>query len=932
MNFKKIFPLSNPLKKVPKFPTSRFRKINWKRIKTWILRLGLGFLLLMLALFLWFAKDLPTPGHITNLQSAAATQIFDRNGNELYTIHGNVKRIMVGNNDIPTNVKEATLTAEDRSFYHDYGINFKGVLRAAYDDIFHGSGGLVGGSSITQQYVKNALLTSQKTFTRKIQEAILAIEIETMYSKPDILTMYLNEIPYGSYAYGIEAASETFFGKKANQLDLAEAATLAALPQAPTYYSPYGIHPDDRLARVDWILDGMVTQGYITQDQATAAKAEAKNIKFVPQNEQIAAPHFVMYVKDLLAEKYGEQMLEEGGLKVYTTLDSTDQQAAEQAVADAKLSSVNATNASLVSIDPKTGQILAMVGSRDFFNQAIDGQVNVAISPRQPGSSFKPIMYATAFKKQFSPGYTLWDVTTNFGNYTPQDYDGKTRGPVTIRTALAGSLNIPAVKTLALTGINNVLDQAHSMGITTLNDPSRYGLSLVLGGGEVTLLDETTAYGVFANNGVLAPTTPILKVVNLKGKVLEQYKANPKNVLDPSISYEISNILSDNNARSFEFGSHSALYFSDRPVAAKTGTTQNNRDAWTVGYTPSITAGVWVGNDDNTPMSAGGAGAMAAAPIWHEYMAKVLSGTPVEQFNQPSNVKSCTLDRYTNQLPSGGQTTTDICTPWQIPTERAQSVGTLRIDKYTGKIATDDCPDQFTETETFQDIHSEQPNNPAWESPVRAWLAAAGILTVAPPSGDKTCAATTDHTTISLSAPAAGTQVSGTININASVNSNVSIAKVDFLLDGVNIGTATNSPYQISYDTSGLASGAHSLSAIATDQYGLTTTADSVGIIIAGGPPGDVTNVLLTPGTNTIAASWKNPSDADLASVNIYISTSSGTLGNLYGNFSALPSSNGAESISSLKNKTTYYVTLRPVDSLGNENNSTTQYSTTTLP
>jgi 1A family penicillin-binding protein len=933
MNIKNIFSFNNLRNSPGATKISSLKNINGAKIKTWFLRICLGFLVFMMLLSLWFAKDLPTPGKIHRHQSAAATQIFDRNGNELYTIHGDTKRIMVGYNDIPPTVIQATLTAEDRSFYHDYGINAKGVLRAAYNDIFHHTGSLAGGSTITQQFVKNALLTSQKTFTRKIKEAILAIEIETMYSKQDILTMYLNEIPYGSYAYGIEAASETFLGKKAKDLTLAESVTLTALPQSPTYYSPYGIHPDQRLARVNWILDGMVSQGYITKDQAIQAKKEAKDIKFVPQHEQISAPHFVMYVKDLLAEQYGEQTLEEGGLKVYTTLDGDKQKAAEQAVADAKLSNVNATNASLVSIDPKTGQILAMVGSRDFFNQDIDGQVNVAIANRQPGSAFKPVVYATLFKKEYSPGTTFWDVTTDFGNYTPKDYDGTTRGPVTIRKALAGSLNIPAVKSLYLAGMNNVLDQAHSMGITTLNQPDRYGLSLVLGGGEVKLLDLTTAYSVFANQGVLAPTTPFLKVVNGNGKVLQEYKENKKDVLDPSIAYEISNILSDNNARSYMFGSHSALYFSDRPVAAKTGTTQQNRDAWTMGYTPSIATGVWVGNDDNTPMTAGGAGAMAAAPIWHQYMEKVLSGTPVEQFNRPDNVKDVTIDRYSNKLPNGGETTTDIFTPWQIPTEKAQNIGAIRLDKYTGKRATDDCPDQFTETKNFLDIHSEQPDNPAWENPVRNYLASIGMLTDAPPKGEKTCAAVTNHTTVDIISPAEGDTVSGNFTIAVEVNSNVSISNVEFQIDGQSLGKATSKPYETTINANTLPAGVHRITVVATDESGVPTTAQvTINVVIQDtSPPGPATSISITPGANFLNISWKNPSDSDFSGAKIYLSTSASTLGSLNDTISGSPGGSSSTAIHGLKGKTTYYVTIRPVDSNGNENQNTTQYLGTTL-
>lgn len=826
-NLNRYNPFRNPL---------NLRKIahpkewNWRKIRIWTLRIFLGFFLFVLLLFAWFAKDLPTPGKIKNIQTGGAVQLVDRNGKPIYTSGSGVKRFDLNFSDIPDVVKETTITAEDRNFYYDFAINFKGFLRAIYVDVFHRSSNLVGGSTITQQFVKNTLLTPQKSITRKIKELILSIEVEIMYSKEQILTMYLNQMAYGSNSYGVEAASQTFFAKHAKDLDLAEAATLAALLQRPTYYSPYGTHPDQRLARVNWILDGMVGQNYIDQVQADAAKKEAKNLKFAEHHDFVVAPHFADYVKGVLVDQYGEQLVDSGGLKVTTTLDLDKQTQAEEAVtagAGRNFDNINASNAALVSIDPKTGQILAMVGSRDYFNNEIDGQVNVAVADRQPGSAFKPVVYSTLFKGQYSPGTTFWDVTTDFGNYTPKDYDGSTRGPVTIRRALAGSLNIPAVKALYLAGMDNVLNQAHDMGITTLNDRNRYGLSLVLGGGEIKLLDLATAYGVLANGGVLHPTTPILKVIDANGKVLEQYKDDPKQVLDPKIAYEISSILSDNNARAYIFGSNSSLYFSDRPVAAKTGTTSEYRDAWTFGYTPSVVTGVWVGNNDNSSMTAGAAGAMAAAPIWHDFMARFLDGTPVEDFVKPDGVDTATIDKYTNKLPSGGQTTTDIFTSWQLPTERATGSGTIRIDKFTGHEATDNCPAQFVEEKTYTAIHSEQPDNPSWENPVRAFAASMGLISATPPSGERTCAGLTNSTTIKIKTPVNGATVSDVFSIVAGVTSNISVQKVDFYIDDAAIGTEKKSPYSITYNAANLKPGDHRLSAVVTDTMGLSYT-DSI--------------------------------------------------------------------------------------------------------
>lgn len=831
---KNLNPFRNPLNIVHVRRIAQPRTWNWRKIGRWVSRIILGFFLFILLLFAWFAKDLPTPGKIKTLQTAGAIQLFDRNGKPIYTASGGVKRFDLNYSDIPESVKETTLTAEDRNFYHEFAINIRGVMRAAYYDIFHKTAFLSGGSTITQQFVKNALLSPQKSFTRKIKELILSIEIEIMYSKDQILTMYLNQIPYGSNAYGIEAASQTFFDKHAKDLTLAEAATLAAILQRPTYYSPYGTHPDERLARVNWIIDSMVSLKYIDQVQADKTKAEAKNLKFAERHDYVVAPHFAQYVKDVLVDKYGEQAVESGGLKVTTTLDLDKQAMAEDAIksgAARRFDNINASNAALVSIDPKTGQILAMVGSRDYFDNSIDGQVNVAVAERQPGSAFKPVVYATAFKQNYDPAFTLWDVQTDFGNYTPRNYDGTFHGPVSMRKALAGSLNIPAVKTLYLAGLDNVLNQAHSMGITTLNDRDRYGLSLVLGGGEIKLVDLATAYGVFADQGSLAPTTPILKVTNSNGKVLEEYKDNKKDVLDPQIAYEISSILSDNQARSFIFGSNSALYFSDRPVAAKTGTTSEYRDAWTVGYTPSLVTGVWVGNNDNSPMTAGAAGAMAAAPIWHDYMAKALANTSVEEFQKPDSIQTLTVDKYTNKLPAGGETIADIFASWQVPTQRAHGVGTIRIDKYTGQEATDDCPSQFVDVKTYMDIHSELPENPNWENPVRAYAANMGIIFSAPPSGEKTCAGLTNRTTVKIKTPVNGSTVSGNFTISAGVDSAVGIQKVDFLIDDKVIGTATKKPYSFVYNTSTLDAGTHRVSAVVTDATGLSFS-DSVVITV----------------------------------------------------------------------------------------------------
>jgi len=805
------------------------KRFSWRTFWKWTGRIALGFVIFIVLLFAWYAKDLPTPGKIKYLETAAATQIFDRNGKQLYAFHGDVKRIPVKQEEIPEVMKEATITAEDRNFYRHFGIDVKGMLRAAYNIVFkHQS--LQSGSTITQQYVKNALLDSKQTFNRKIKEIILSIEIEVMYSKEQIITMYLNEIPYGSNAYGIEAASNNFFDKSAKDLTLAEAATIAALPKAPTFYSPYGTHPDRRIARVNYILDSMADLNYVTKDEAAKAKDEAKDLKFSSPKEYIVAPHFVMYVKEKLIEKYGEQAVNEGGLKVTTTLDWDKQEKAQKAVeegAAARQSNINASNAALTAVDPKTGQILAMVGSVDFFNQDIDGQVNVADSQRQPGSSFKPVVYAALFKDaNFNPGKILWDVPTDFNGYQPHNYDGTTHGPISIRQALAGSLNIPAVKALYLAGMNNAINTAHDMGITTLNQPDRYGLSLVLGGGEIKLIDLVTAYGVFANSGNLSPTTCILKVENNKGKVLEEYKEENKQVLDPQIAYEISSILSDNDARNYIFGS-SALDFYDRSVAVKTGTTSEYRDAWTVGYTPQLAAGVWVGNNDNTPMSAGAAGAMAAAPIWHKFMASALDGATVESFVKPAGITELTVDKLSNKLPTdhSPETITDIFASWQAPKDKDNIHIVVTIDKATGKRATASCPKSATENKVFTDLHSEQPNNPSWENPVIEAATQYGVNINTPPS-DTACsqADTNNNTKVSaiITKPNNGDSVASDFDISASVSSKNGLKKVEFFIDDKLVNTDTSSPYVAK--AKDLSSGKHVIKVTATDRSGNTSS------------------------------------------------------------------------------------------------------------
>lgn len=616
-------------------PRLIFREIALVSLYVFMMFGSLGF-----GVFIYIYFKAPIAANLTKRLSPETTIIYDRTGQHiLYEIHGEENRIVLAHDEIPDSIRIATLAAEDARFYSHFGIDIFSILRAMKKNLQENSMSQ-GASTITQQLARNAFLGREKTIRRKIIELVIAIKIEKKYTKDQILDMYLNEIPYGSNAYGIEAAAQTFFGKDAKDLTLDEAALLAALPKATSYYSPYGNHLGEALSRQQNILDRIGTLQLASSAAVTEAKTNLITEKIIPFADAIDSPHFVFYARDELEKKFGAELLEKGGLRVYTTLDYDKQKLAEQLVSesDASLKKYGASNAALVSLDPKTGQILAMVGSKNYYDDSIDGQVNVTIRPRQPGSSFKPFAYATAFEKGYQPETKLIDAQTDFGadgsgrHYIPRNYDGKFHGVVTMRQALAMSLNVPAVKTLSLAGVQATIDLAHRLGITTLNDINRYGLSLVLGGGEVKLLDETAGYAVFANDGKKNTPTAILSVTDSQGKELYKTTAQNTSVLDPQIARKINSILSDNNARIPIFGPNNKLFIPGKIVAAKTGTTSEFKDAWTVGFTPYIATGVWVGNNDNIPMRAGADGSYVAAPIWNKFMAQVLNDYPVEPF------------------------------------------------------------------------------------------------------------------------------------------------------------------------------------------------------------------------------------------------------------------------------------------------------------
>lgn len=584
--------------------------------------------------FLYFLilRDLPSPTKLSSPNSfPVSTKIFDRNGKLLYDVYIEKNRTPIKLSELPPYIKEATLASEDKDFYKHSGFAVRGILRALFNTVFHRK--LQGGSTITQQLAKNALLSQERTLRRKIREALLTISIELLYSKDKILEMYLNQIPYGGTAYGIGAASQMYFGKTPDKLTLAEAALLAGLPASPTRYSPFGAHPETAKQRQEYVLEEMVKNKFINQEGAEKAKEEELN--FVRRGHGIQAPHFVMYVKDQLVEKYGQQTVDQGGLRVYTTLDLEIQEMAQTAVASevAKLEKQKVSNGATLVTIPQTGEILAMVGSKDYFAGDIDGNFNVVTSGlRQPGSSIKPLNYALAFEKRIlTPASLVLDIPTCFNVsgqalYCPGNYDNQFHGVTQVRFALGNSYNIPAVKTLALNGLENFVEQTRAMGITTFQDPKNYGLSLTLGGGEVKMTDMAVAFGVLANAGKKQNLYAIQKVEDYRGKVLEEHKTEEgEAVISPESCYLVSHILLDNNAREAMFGSSSYLLVRNHPeVSAKTGTTNDKRDNWTIGYTPSALVAVWVGNNDYKPMSAVASGVTGASPIWNKIMRFVL--------------------------------------------------------------------------------------------------------------------------------------------------------------------------------------------------------------------------------------------------------------------------------------------------------------------
>lgn len=624
-----------------------------------------GILLGAWGLYDYVFRGLPTAADLVNHQPIVSTKILDRNGQLLYSIYKDENRTVVPLSEVPQHVVNATVAIEDKDFYHHNGFSLKGIIRAA---IANSQGDKVqGGSTITQQLVKNTLLSPERTLQRKIREVLLAVIVDASFSKEQILEMYFNEIPYGGETYGIEEAAQRFYGKSATELTLAEGAFLAGLPAAPTAYSPFGPTPELAYGRQREVLRRMVEDNYITQ--AEADEAAAQPLTFSTDRTDIQAAHFVMYVRQLLAERYGDRMLTQGGLVVRTSLDLNIQTSAEQAVNQEleRLKRMRVSNGAALVTNPNTGEILAMVGSRDYFDFAHDGQVNVTLRPRQPGSSIKPLTYATAMELGLiTPSTLIDDNPVRFDSpgsapYVPKNYDGKYHGRVTVRESLGSSYNIPAVKTLAQVGVNTVIDKGEKLGITTWQDRQRFGLSLTLGGGEVRMIDMAQLYSSFATYGYAVAPNPLLEVTNYKGELLyrndcalDQGHCFTSRQLDARVAYQITDILKDNQARTPAFGPQSVLNIPNQEVAVKTGTTNSLRDNWTIGYTSQYLVATWVGNNDNSPMSYVASGITGASPIWNTIMRSLLSETSPHRFPDPQGLKKVTICKATGTLPCTG--------------------------------------------------------------------------------------------------------------------------------------------------------------------------------------------------------------------------------------------------------------------------------------
>lgn len=809
--------------------SGKSRRFPWKRFFRFAIKASGVMLVLLFIYTLWVSRDLILldPNRLRDRQIHQSTNIYDRTGQHLlYQIFTDQRRTLVTLDKIPLNLRNGLIATEDKSFYEHIGVRPLSILRAFLVGTFT-SKPIAGTSTLTQQLIKNAVLTNERSLDRKLKEIILSLRLEQKYTKDEILQIYFNEIPYGSTNYGVEAAAQNYFGKSVSELDLEQSATLAGLPKAP---SKYLNNPDALKERRNFVLRRMKEEGYISE--AEMKDAQTKPLTFSRRVDNITAPHFVFYVKDQLDEMYDEQTVDAGGLSVITTLDYDAQVAAEKAIKDKEklLDQAGANNAALLSLDPRSAQILAYVGSKDFFNSDIKGQFDIiSQARRQPGSSIKPIIYAAAFEKGYTPDTVLFDVVTNFSlsgtPYIPKNYNLNEYGPVTMRQALQGSLNIPAVKTFYLVGEKKGIEFAKKLGYTTF-DAGNFGLSLVLGGGEVSMLEHVNAYATFADNGVYHDPVSILKVSNSKGDTLYEWKATEgKQAVDPKITATLTSVLTDDASRAYIFGAGGALTLPGRPVAAKTGTTNGYKDAWTVGYTPSVVTGVWTGNSDNKEMKQGYGGSKVSGDIWHGFMAEYLKNKPVESFPAapPNDAEK--------------------------PVLRGSSGGgvTLEVNRVTGKIATSSTPPEYITQKTFLQPHDilyyvnkddprgPYPTNPqddpqfsVWEGAVQSWIERKKTADPnwqmsfeEPPTEYDDEQSLALIPTLTVLSPTPGSVLNSrhfTTNIQVSAPRGVS--KVTYFIDKQKIATVDTYPFTLDTFVRSIENGTHELSLIVEDDVG----------------------------------------------------------------------------------------------------------------
>lgn len=778
-----------------------------------------------------FAIDLPSPDKIVR-REGFSTKILDRNGKVLYDIYTNERRNPVELSQVPNYLRQATIAIEDKNFYKHQGFDPTGIVRAFGNIILKGK--VQGGSTLTQQLVKTVLLSSERTIFRKLREFILAVQIERKYSKDQILQMYLNEVPYGGTAVGVESASEVYFGKKVSDLTLVESAILAGLPQRPSAYSPYSSTPKAYVARTQQVLRRMREDGYITKEQEEGAKTQIDGIEFQAKGAGFKAPHFVQYVEKVLADRYGEGVIETGGLKVTTTLDLDLQEKAQEIVGEeiAKVEKQKITNGAAVVIDPATGEILVMVGSKNFNDPNYDGQYNVTTALRQPGSAIKPFTYVTAFKKGYTASTLLMDTPTIFPggvnqpDYEPENYDGKFRGPIQVRYALGNSINIAAVKMLAKVGIKDLLQTTYDMGITTLEPTqdtmSKVGLSLTLGGGEVRLLELTSAYSPFMNGGDRVEPTSILKVEDHNGKVLEEVKPKPvRRVLTKEQAFLITSILSDNNARLEVFGPNSALVIPGRTVAVKTGTTNDRRDNWTVGGNIEGIVGVWVGNNDYSPMGSLVSGVSGAAPIWRKIILEVLRDKPNVTFQPPEGIVSANVDSISGYREHDGfGSRTEFFIKGTEPSGDDPVHLKMKVCKTDGKIAspTDIASGNYEEKEYFifkeEDPTQGTSGQNRWQEGILKWLSTQGDSKYHPPS-DYCGGSNPIH--VEFSEPGDRQTLGNNFNIKVRADSTADITQIELEIDGVKVRTFDSPPYEHNVT---LSDGPHTIRAKAKDVNG----------------------------------------------------------------------------------------------------------------